>query len=595
MAGAGMLKVLRGGAERAGTIRAMLKGDLLQEPAGQVISAPSCKESGVLSISHGSRPVVGWMDRLAAILKTRACLLACLAFVLICDAVLARGTIATADGAQSYLEMISIWSGNVLLRHWVVATDNYLLTDLPGYVLASLVFGRGPFLLVLVPFGVFALMLASCLAIVHEAIETTAGRRFGSYLVLLLLGVPWGNHFCDFFWSDYHVASVAICLLAILAALPALSGRRIRVWRLASFAVLLFTAAFSDPLADVLLAGPLLVTIVLRALTRTGGGRQEMYLALAALAATAASFVARDASARADFFTMATSVTLDTVRSAGQFLSNLHVLAVLSGIVMNGPPAFAPQAGMLAQLIGASRLVTMLLVAAAALRVIWRLPYERGQGVAQCLVVCAAGMILASASSQTFVRYLPTDWEGPGSPVRYAVPAVVFLCLAAALAGPSVLVGWSVSARHAAYAGFLGLAILYGAGGASFVIDEARQPSGFVRAPMQPFVEWLHKRGLTRGVGDYWMTQVVSALTEWKVKADAVRNVDGRLVQYRWVTDTGRFVGANPQFVMFFQGSDSGVTPSAIEATYGKPREVVEILPGQFIACLMDCPPREAP
>ena len=491
--------------------------------------------------------------------------------------------------------MISIWSGNVLLRHWVVATDNYLLTDLPGYVLASLVFGRGPFLLVLVPFGVFALMLASCLAIVHEALETTAGRRFGSYLVLLLLGVPWGNHFCDFFWSDYHVASVAICLLAILAALPALSGRRIRVWRLASFAVLLFTAAFSDPLADVLLAGPLLVTIVLRALTRTGGGRQEAYLALAALAATAASFVARDASARADFFTMATSVTLDTVRSAGQFLSNLRVLAVLSGIVMNGPPAFAPQAGMLAQLIGASRLVTMLLVAAAALRVIWRLPYERGQGVAQCLVVCAAGMILASASSQTFVRYLPTDWEGPGSPVRYAVPAVVFLCLAAALAGPSVLVGWSVSARHATYAGFLGLAILYGAGGASFVIGSARQPSGFVRAPMQPFVEWLHKRGLTRGVGDYWMTQVVSALTEWKVKADAVRNVDGRLVQYRWVTDTGRFVGANPQFVMFFQGSDSGVTPSAIEATYGKPREVVEILPGQFIACLMDCPPREAP
>lgn len=454
-------------------------------------------------MTHVSKPVIGWIDCLAAILKTRACLFACIASVLICDAVLARGTIASADGVQSYLKMISIRSGNILLRHWVLTTNNYLLTDLPGYVLASFVFGRGPFLLMLVPFGIFTLMLASCLAIVHETVETTAGRRFGSYVVLLLLGVPWGYHFNCFFWSDYHVATVAVCLLAILAASPALSGRSIGCWRLAGFAFLVFAAAFSDPLAIVLLSGPLLLTVVIRALAGTGGGRQEMRLAVATLAATAATFIARDLSARADMFVMAPSMTLDTVRSVGQFLSNLRVQAVLSGIVMNGPSAFAPDASPAMQLIGASRLVAMLLVAATGLHVLRRLPRERGQGVAQCLVIGAACMTLANATSQTFVRYLPTEWEGPGSPVRYVVPAVVFLSLAAALAGPSVLVGWCVSARRAAYAGFLGLAVLYGAGGASFVVGSARQPSGFARAPMQPFVEWLHERGLTRGVGDY--------------------------------------------------------------------------------------------
>ena len=91
------------------------------------------------------------------------------------------------------------------------------------------------------------------------------------------------------------------------------------------------------------------------------------------------------------------------------------------------------------------------------------------------------------------------------------------------------------------------------------------------------------------------MTQMVNALTQGRVEADAVRNVDDRLVQYQWLTDTGRYVGANPQFVIFFQGSDSGVTPLAIETTFGRPREVVELLPGQFVACLSDCPPREAP
>ena len=544
---------------------------------------------------HGGKPVIGWLDLVAAILRTRACLFTCIACVLICDAILARGTLASADGVQSYLEMLSLRSGNTMLRHWVVATDNFLLTDLPGYVLASLVFGRGPFLLAVVPFGVFTLMLVSCLAIVHETVETTGGRRFGCYIVLLLLGVPWGSHFNDFFWSDYHVATIAVCLLAVLAASPVLSGRSIGHWRLASFAIFVFAAAFSDPLADILLSGPLFFVVVVRALAGTGRGLQEMRLAFVVLAATAASFVVRDLSARADLFITATSVTLNPVRSVGQFLSNLSALAVLSGVVMNASSAFVPDASVLPRLIGASRLVTMLLVAATGLHVVWCLPRQRGQGVAQCLVAGAAGITLASATSLNFVRFLPTDWDGPGSPVRFAVPAVIFLALAAALATPPMLIGRSASARRAVYAACLGLAILYGAGGAKFVVGSARQASGLVREPMQAFVEWLDKRGLTRGVGDYWMTQMVNALTQGRVEADAVRNVDDRLVQYQWLTDTGRYVGANPQFVIFFQGSDSGVTPLAIETTFGRPREVVELLPGQFVACLSDCPPREAP
>lgn len=531
-----------------------------------------------------------WIGHVAAILRTRACLLACFACVLACDAVLARGTIPSADGVQSYRQMLSIRSGN-LLRHWVVATDNFLLTDLPGYVLASFVFGKGPFLLVLVPFAVFMLMLASCLAIVHETVETAEERRLGCYVVLLLLGIPWGDHFSAFFWSDYHVATVAVCLFAILAASPALSGRSIQRWRLACFAFLVFAAVFSDPLAVVLLSGPLVVLVAVRTLARSGGGPQELHLALATLAATAASFAVRDLCAHADLFVTAIGVTLRPVESVGQFFADLWAVAVLSGIVFNGPPAFANEAGALPQLVGASRLLTMLLVAAASLRVAWRLPRERSQGVAQCLVAGGGAMTLANATSETFARYLPADWEGPGSPVRFAVPAVVFLALAAAIAAPSVLARWNPPARRAAHTALLSLALLYGTGGVGFVIGSARQASGLVRTPVRPFIEWLQERGLTRGVGDYWMTQLVDALTQGRVAADPVRNVDGRLVQYRWLTDTGRFVGTDPQFVLFFRGSDSGVTPAAIEATYGRPREVVELLPGQFVACLSDCPP----
>ena len=253
--------------------------------------------------------------------------------------------------------MISIRSGNILLRHWVVSTDNFLLTDLPGYVLGSVVLGTTPFLLVVVPLGVFRLMLTSCLALVHEANSARTDRTIGYYLVFLLLGIPWGDHFSDFFWSDYHVATVTVCLLAVLAASPALSGRTTGRLRLACFALFVFAAAFSDPLTDILLCGPILLIVALRAGLGSHRLGQGVDLAVTSLVATAASLVAKAVTARADFFVTVTSVTLDPVRDGRQLLFNLWSLAVLSGIVINGPPAFAHVTGLLPRLIGASRLL----------------------------------------------------------------------------------------------------------------------------------------------------------------------------------------------------------------------------------------------
>ena len=229
-----------------------------------------------------------------------------------------------------------------------------------------------------------------------------------------------------------------------------------------------------------------------------------------------------------------------------------------------------------------------------ALRVGWRLPLEPRQRVAQCLVVGAVLVTAANATSRTFARYLPTDWDGPGSPVRFAVPAIIFIALAAAIAGPSILGRLSASARRVVVVGLLGLGLLDGTGALRFVVDEAREPPGLVHAPIRPFVEWLQARGLTRGVGDYWMTQLVSAFTQGKMVAVPVRvGVNGRLVPYRWLTDTSRFSKALPtQFVLYFRGSDSGVTPRAIAATFGTPSEVVELVPGQFVACFSACPSR---
>ena len=188
----------------------------------------------------------------------------CLAFCLAADLEQAAALLPNADSVQSYNELLQFRAGNLLLRHWVLATDNYVLTDLPPFILASLVLGTGTRLIYLVPYRGFVALLAAGLLIARALAPAPDRRRAGGFAVLLRLRAPCGTSGNFFFWSDYHVATIAACLYAMLAIAPALSDQRFNRWRLLPFTVLVFAAAFSDPLADALLLGPLLLLLALR-------------------------------------------------------------------------------------------------------------------------------------------------------------------------------------------------------------------------------------------------------------------------------------------------------------------------------------------
>ena len=187
------------------------------------------------------------------------------ALCLMADFILARHLLPNSDSVQSYREMLAVRSGNVLLHHWVLATDDFILTDLVPMLAASLVLGPGTRLIYVVPFIVFASMLATSIQIVRTCTRTHEGRLAGSYAVLLLFGIPYGLLYNFFFWSDFHVATITMSLIAVLTVAPALSGEPFGRWRLLPFTGLVFAAAFSDPLADILLAAPVVLLVMLRA------------------------------------------------------------------------------------------------------------------------------------------------------------------------------------------------------------------------------------------------------------------------------------------------------------------------------------------
>ncbi len=533
------------------------------------------------------RLYVGLTRIVVAFLGSRLGLLGYLSFCLLGDFYLACSLHPNSDSVQSYNEMLAIRAGNPLLHDWVLATDNFLLTDLPFFMLGALVLGPGPRLIYLVPFAVFALLLVACLLLVAAASTDRRQRLVGGYVILTVLGMPYGTydlHYNFFLWSDFHVATLAACLYAILLVAPVLSDRRFHRGRLVPFTMLVFAVTFSDPMADGLLLGPLLLLVAARAWLGRRYRPDDWLLIGCTALGLAGGTLALHGLSRVGAFTTVSSIT-------GDFVANLLELkgdafALLVGVQI----LFTARASMVAtlplhELITASRFLVAIGVGGLSLLVIWRLPVASRDGVAHLLVLgglCLAGLAAASATVRLSIA-AGTDF--PGAVIRYVVPTFVFLCVAAAIELGTRLAGCGPKTVRLAVAVGLGLGIPYMIGGVATVARMAGQHPAIRTMPQRVLADWLRQHGLTHGVGDYWDTQLVTALSGGRVIAEPVGQLNGRLLPFPWLTDTGQFKSRHPQFVIITPGGKFGITQASAVTTYGPPSGITKVA-GQYLVAV---------
>ena len=112
-----------------------------------------------------------------------------------------------------------------------------------------------------------------------------------------------------------------------------------------------------------------------------------------------------------------------------------------------------------------------------------------------------------------------------------------------------------------------------------------------------PYVQagrWLELNGLTQGVGGYFDSSVIRALTDGGVAANAVyadAETKGRLEPFLFDTDS-RFYRGNqaPMFAIWREGDDPfdwyKVNENTVAATYGAPTRI-ERLPGGFVVAVL--------
>ncbi len=177
--------------------------------------------------------------------------------------------------------------------------------------------------------------------------------------------------------------------------------------------------------------------------------------------------------------------------------------------------------------------------------------------------------------SQGFTVAISGGPEAPGAAIRYVSSGFVLLVIAGICEAQSwSWRGWRPSALAVVAALFCAVFLV----AAAQVVAVAAHVDGITQAPQYQLTQWLQRSGLRYGVGDYWSTQMIVALSQGRIAADPVIAVPARLVPFEQSMDKSRIdTGRHPQFAVIPPPNSFGITLANITATYGPPSEVDQV------------------
>jgi hypothetical protein len=165
--------------------------------------------------------------------------------------------------------------------------------------------------------------------------------------------------------------------------------------------------------------------------------------------------------------------------------------------------------------------------------------------------------------------------------MRYVMPAFLF---SAILLGRSIseLLAAIRSPRLRALANGVLTALAVTTISAS-TLGSTEWPRWFADNPPAIAARWLQSHGLSQGVGEYWSSNLVTAMSSNVLSVRSVAPEDGRLVPYVWSSDASLYAQP-PQFAIWQDRNQTGVTAAAVQATYAICR--MDLVAGYRIAVL---------
>ncbi len=473
-----------------------------------------------------------------------------------------------SDFVQCVLVARAILAGNVLLHGWVLASDNFLFTDVPGALAGFVFFSEWRHALLLWPVVTYGLIMLSGLLLVLRSGLRGDGRIVAAGLVVALLFTPDIHSLGGFLAVPaQHAASILDVLILLLiiqsgqraASLPFVLG----FWAISTLLL------FSDPFAVVFFFAPLALVLVVQL---AGGTDRRLpgRLLGATIAAGSIAMVSKPLILACGGFETAPAFTTQLVGFAG-LRANLVTIASDVTTLAGAAPH---DLGVAARLFQSLALIGAVIAIVASLR---GASLTTG-GIELLLALCVVSDVAGCLVSEQYHRSTLPGVTYNADQKRYLTPAIVFGWLLVSLWTGRVVCAVPERTVRAALA-----AALVVAGGVRFsaatvaALETRALPAAIASEPQARLAAWLSAHRLTHGVGSYWEASAVTVLSNGGVRVRAVLGIDGRLLPFRWIADDGWYRGPPPQFVVFARGDWFRIDERSIAATYGAPASVTDV------------------
>jgi hypothetical protein len=494
----------------------------------------------------------------------------------------------TSDSAQGFVVGHAIAGGNVLLSSWHFPIDSFYFTDSLPYAAAEWIVGSRPFLLALVPALEYALFVILAIVVCVRPAQPLKRNLQSASAIALLLAIPvWIGAWNPLLMSDMHMATTLAAFGALVLCARLADGESEK----SSFSAQIGTATglvlaicvtvASDPFSIVFAFGPALIVLASESIGATRPKNSRFVLVLCA-GGIVAGLLLPLVVARAGGFTTENDVTFRFApQPGGNLLALLFGTLTLSGM---NPIGMKTDLGNL--FVFANRCTAFALMLTAFVKTARDLfRRERAPPLDRLLFAGILALLAACVPSAQFAKGVSAEnmWHG-GPPMRFIVPAFLF---AAVLTGRQIA-GMLDTIRDPKWRTAFGGAVVLSAAlmvfvGTSKSAAAIAQPRWIDSNAPTTAALWLERHGLSQGVGEYWLANLVTAMSGNAVLVRSVVPDTGRLVPYVWVEDQ-RFYAEPPQFAIWHEPNQTGVTGPLVRATYPVCR--IYAVAGYWIAVL---------
>ena len=443
----------------------------------------------------------------------------------------------TSDQASIVLAGLDMLHGNWRLSGWWLSIDNFYTMEAWFYTVLIGLFGFRPMLMF-----VLAAMIWAGVAVLSVLVATrrAASPVMASCIALTLIGLPIiaSNQLMPTLsQAPIHTTTMAyvlICFLLLDNAVQAPRGRHVA--NLTAYTILMTATVFGDPMAGFVAVLPVIAVSLLRMMRRHHSGPHLHIAALSVLSAVLAAALLwlnehtggfRVAPQPTIFVTLA-----DLPAHFGFAMQSLLIYfsadffgrSIRAGAV-DGPIVYLLRAPLFLVLLGmlVAYLRYVLRVGHGALTGTPATPAEAPPRdyldellAAACIIAIAAAMFSSLAAPEI---------AGTG---RYYIPAFVF---------GATLVARIHFTSHV-FRAYCGVTLLASAALIGLVLARTPPTADLAGPEVHDVAAWLDTHDLHDGFGPYWMSSIVTVVTQGRVRVRPVnQDQPGALAPLLWLAN----------------------------------------------------------